>query len=143
MAYRNRGRLRQFKSKFEKKIHGELADVGVESNYEAERIKYTLQKEYRPDFPVKKKDGSYMYLEAKGIFDSEDRRKHVAVKEQHPEKDVRFIFYKDYKTSKGAKQTYSKWCDRHGFQYCIQTIPDEWLAELANYKPKKKKKETK
>lgn len=141
MAYRNRGRLRQFKSKFERKIHGDLKEVGVESNYESESISYTLAKNYRPDFPVIKKDGTYMYLEAKGIFEYEDRRKHIAVKEQHPEKDVRFIFYKDYKTSKTAKQTYSTWCDKYGFQYCIQDVPDEWLKELKNYKPKGKPNE--
>jgi len=140
MTYRNRGRLRQFKSKFEKKLHGELKEVGIESNYEAEKIEYTIDYKYNPDFPVTKKDGEFMYLEAKGIFEADDRRKHVAIKKQHPEHDVRFIFYSDYKLSKVAKMRYSGWCDKHGFKYCIQTIPEEWLKELKNYK---KKKETK
>jgi hypothetical protein len=136
MTYRNRGRLRQFKSKFEKRIHGELAEVGIESNYEAERIEYTINYKYSPDFPVTKKDGTFMYLEAKGIFEADDRRKHVAIKKQHPEHDIRFIFYSDYKLNKNAKMRYSGWCEKHDFKFCIQKIPDEWLKELKNYKIK-------
>jgi hypothetical protein len=136
MTYRNRGRIRKFKSKFEQKIHGELAKVGVESNYEAEKIGYTIEYKYSPDFPVMKKNGELMYLEAKGIFEYEDRRKHVAISKQHPEHDIRFIFYSDYKLNKNAKMRYSGWCDKHGFKYCIQTIPKEWLEELEYYNEK-------
>lgn len=138
MTYRNRGRIRQFKSKFEKKLHGELADVGIESNYEKERIEYTIDYKYNPDFPVIKKDGEFMFLEAKGLFEAEDRRKHVAIKKQQPQHDIRFVFYSDKKTTKTGKMKYSDWCNKYGFKYCIQTIPEEWLNELKNYKKETK-----
>jgi hypothetical protein len=80
-----------------------------------------------------------MYLEAKGVFDAEDRSKHIAIRKQHPDLDIRFIFYADQKLNKRAKMRYSGWCEKWGYKYCIQKIPDEWLEELEiNVKTKRK-----
>jgi hypothetical protein len=38
---------------------------------------------YTPDFEL----DNGIFIETKGIFDNEDRRKHLAIKEQHPELD--------------------------------------------------------
>jgi len=40
---------------------------------------------YTPDFEL----DNGIFIETKGIFDNEDRRKHLAIKEQHPELDIR------------------------------------------------------
>lgn len=46
----------------------------------------------------------------------------VAVKRQHPDLDIRIVFY-----SKKLKDI--KWAERHGFPYAIDEIPKEWLNE--------------
>jgi hypothetical protein len=99
------------------------------------KIKFELptqKKSYTPDFPINDK----FIVEAKGAFNSADRKKHKLIKEQHPELDIRFIF-SNSKTKIGKKSltTYGKWCELFGFKYhCIQLtkkpFPDEWLNEI-------------
>ena len=48
----------------------------------------TKKKKYTPDFPIKKS----FIVEAKGLFNSKDRKKHRLIKEQHPNYDIRFVF---------------------------------------------------
>lgn len=141
LTYRNKGKLVKFKNKFEKRIGSTLGDLGYNMEYESDKITYVTNHTYNPDFSLVKKDGSTMYLETKGIWESSDRAKHLAVKAQHPELDIRLVLYADYKIYKGSKTTYSMWCDKKGIQWCIQEVPTEWLAELA--KPKRKNKSVK
>jgi hypothetical protein len=47
----------------------------------------------------------------------------IAVKKQHPEKDIRLLFYR-------ANKAYIKWAEKHGFVYAIEKIPSEWLQGL-------------
>ncbi len=69
-------------------------------------------------------------VEVKGRFTSDDRRKHVAIKKQHPDLDIRFVFENSRrKLSKGAKSTYATWCERNKFLYADRVIPEEWLKE--------------
>ena len=90
---------------------------------EWEDLKYRT---YTPDFEL----DNGIIIETKGIFDSEDRRKHIAVREQHPELDIRFVFSNaNAKLYKGAKSTYAVWCKKHDFKYAHRVIPEEWLAE--------------
>ena len=57
---------------------------------------------------------------------SNDRRKHVEIKKQYPELDLRFVFQNSRaKLYKGAKSSYGDWCKRHGFKYAEKVIPDE------------------
>lgn len=84
---------------------------------------------YTPDFVL----DNGIIIETKGIFDNEDRRKHIAVREQHPELDIRFVFSNaNAKLYKGAKTTYADWCDKQGFQYAHRVIPEDWLKEEGN-----------
>lgn len=81
---------------------------------------------YTPDFVL----DNGIIVETKGIFDNEDRRKHVAVREQHPELDIRFVFSNaKAKLYKGAKTTYADWCEKQGFKYSHRVIPEDWLKE--------------
>jgi hypothetical protein len=67
-------------------------------------------------------------LEAKGRFISSDRTKHLLIKEQHPEYDIRFVFQRAAnRLNSRSKTTYGAWCDRHGFLWCEEKIPKEWL----------------
>lgn len=47
----------------------------------------------------------------------------VAVKKQHPELDLRILFYANTKAN-------AKWAERHGFTYAFCDIPQEWLQGL-------------
>ena len=66
----------------------------------------------------------------KGIFDSEDRHKHTCIRQQHPELDIRFVFSNaKAKLYKGAKSTYTDWCEKNGFKYAHRVVPESWLKE--------------
>ena len=72
-------------------------------------------------------------IETKGLFTSPDRRKHVQIKKQHPELDIRFVFTNSKaKLYKGAKNTYGQWCTKKGFKYYDRIIPEDWLTEEPN-----------
>jgi hypothetical protein len=59
-----------------------------------------------------------------------DRQKHLMVKEQHPELDIRFVFSNSKsKLSKISQTTYGDWCIKHGFKYADKDIPMSWLNE--------------
>ena len=51
----------------------------------------------------------------------------LAVKAQHPELDIRFVFQRNNTLSKQSKTTYGAWADKHGFPWCIYPdIPESW-----------------
>lgn len=128
--------MNNYRNKFEKKIGGELEAKGVQFEYETERIGYTVEGKYNPDFIIKTKSGGKIYIEAKGnglSFDSHVKRKMIAVKKQHPELDIRMLFYSDGKCGNkrkdGTFMRQSDWAKKYGFKYAIKDIPDEWFAE--------------
>ena len=109
------------RNKFEEKILKQLSRAKIVFKYESEKIPYVLARHYIPDFILTTKSGK-IYVEVKGYLRPEHKAKMVAVKKQHPEKDVRIVFY-----SKNLK--YIKWAERHGFKYGIGEIPKDWLDE--------------
>jgi hypothetical protein len=81
---------------------------------------------YTPDFQL----DNGIIIETKGMFDSEDRRKHLEVKKQHPELDIRFVFSNAKgKLYKGSKTSYADWCDKNGFLWAHRVIPESWLKQ--------------
>lgn len=80
---------------------------------------YTYSGHYTPDFVLTTKLGK-IYVEAKGYFRPEDKRKIVAVKRCNPHLDIRLVFYSFSKKN-------VRWAEKHGFLYAIQDIPKEWL----------------
>jgi len=83
----NKGRYR---SGLEKEVAAYLRDKQHRVRYEVLKIEWEdlRYRTYTPDFVL----DNGIIIETKGIFDSEDRRKHLAIKEQHPELDIRFVF---------------------------------------------------
>ena len=115
-----------YRSGLEDDISVDLKKRGVSFKYETLKIKWTLleNKTYTPDFILP----NGIIVESKGRFVSDDRKKHLKVREQHPNLDIRFVFSNSRgKLSKGAKSTYGEWCNKHGFIYADKRIPDEWL----------------
>ena len=116
----------KFRSNLEKNIADLLTGLGVSYEYESEKLGYTIEHNYTPDFVLP----NYTYLEAKGYWAPEDRRKILAVKKSNPDVDIRMVFQSPYNTiSKKSKTTYAKWCDRHDIPWSsYQEIPIEWLV---------------
>lgn len=125
-----------YRNKFEKQTGRYLTDRNVEFLYEGERLPYTVSGYYLPDFIVRTRNGKAIYIETKGngrSFDGPSRRKLRAVKEQHPDKDVRIVFYTDGKCGPKRKDgtclRQSDWAKKYGFKFAIKEIPESWLAE--------------
>ncbi len=107
------------KNKFEGRVFQQLKKAGVSFKYEPEKIPYVISGHYIPDFVVSTPTGK-IYLETKGYFRPEAKRKMVAVKKMHPELDIRIIFYSTSKTN-------VRWALKHGFKFAFHQIPEDWL----------------
>lgn len=105
-----------YRSKFEESFHKSLP-LGS-AQYESAQLKYIIPQSkhvYTPDFHV---TGTNIYLETKGIFAIQDRKKHLLIKEQHKDKRVILVFMDHRKKiSKGSKTSYGMWCDKNGVEW--------------------------
>jgi G:T-mismatch repair DNA endonuclease (very short patch repair protein) len=115
----------KFRSGLEEKVADLLEGLGITYKYESEKLSYTIEHNYTPDFVLP----NYTYLETKGYWDAADRRKVLAVKKANPEIDLRMIFQSPYnKISKKSKTTYAMWCEKHAIPWTsFHNIPLEWL----------------
>lgn len=96
--------------------------------YETEKLKYTVERSYKPDIIITMNTGRKIYIECKGWFRPEDRSKMLAVKRANPTLDIRFIFPRNNKLNKNTTTLYSDWCDKNGFLYHVGTeVPKDWL----------------
>tara|TARA_R110002126_G_scaffold213495_2_gene359967 strand:- start:248 stop:595 length:348 start_codon:yes stop_codon:yes gene_type:complete len=81
---------------------------------------------YTPDFLLP----NGILIETKGRFTTEDRKKHLEIKKQHPALDIRLVFTNSKaKIRKGSKTTYGMWCDKHKFMYADKDVPQDWIEE--------------
>lgn len=118
-----------FRSGLEKALAAQIEAAGHTVRFEEKKIEYEVpsrKAKYTPDFVL---DNSII-IESKGRFLTADRQKHLLVKAQHPDLDIRFVFSRSKAPLyKGSKTTYADWCEKHGFLYADKRIPDEWLNE--------------
>lgn len=93
---------------------------------------------YTPDFVITSKSGKTIIVETKGIWDYADRYKHLLIRQQHPDLDIRFVFTRSkQRIRKGSTTTYADICSGLGrspfkgvcWQYADKRIPSEWLDE--------------
>ena len=126
---RNPALVYGFRSGLEEQIARQLEEAGVDAGYESEKIAYlkpARNAKYTPDWILP----NGIIIESKGRFVVEDRQKHLIIKEQYPDLDIRFVFSNSRtRISKNSKTTYAAWCERHGFRYADKFIPQEWLDE--------------
>lgn len=115
-----------FRSSFERSVDLQLRSSGVAYKYEDTKIPYILECTYNPDFHLLK---SNIYIETKGRLLPAERRKHLQVRAQNPEYDIRFVFMYPHKKMQGSKITHASWADRNGFKWADSCIPEEWLNE--------------
>jgi hypothetical protein len=117
-----------YRSGLEIKVKDYLKEHKVKFKYEAIKIEWEdlMYRTYTPDFVLP----NGLIIEVKGLFTAGDRRKHLAIKKQHPNLDIRFVFESSKrKLSKGAKSTYATWCEKNKFLYADRIVPKDWLKE--------------
>ena len=116
----------KYRSKLEERLATLLTTLGISYEYESEKVSYTIQHHYTPDFVLP----NHTYLEAKGYWDAADRRKILAVKKDNPDMDLRMVFQAPYNTiSKKSKTTYAMWCEKHNIPWtAYHDIPIDWLT---------------
>tara|TARA_R100000231_G_C5327799_1_gene165437 strand:- start:2310 stop:2735 length:426 start_codon:yes stop_codon:yes gene_type:complete len=126
-----------FRSGLEVHLADQLNELGVLFEYETLVVRYTRPSKthrYTPDFILP----NGIIIEAKGRFLTKDRQKHLLVKAQYPDLDIRFVFSNpNARISKTSKTTYAKWCLTNGFLYAKQDIPKTWIKEKNRNKKKK------
>lgn len=97
-------------------------------DYEAATIEFTqpaAKRKYKPDFKI----SDCKFIETKGRLTSQDRAKHLWIKEQRPEIEVYFVFSRPHnRIRKGSPTTYADWCDKHGFEWISidDPLPKHW-----------------
>jgi len=118
-----------FKSGLEENISQQIEGKGIKVEYETEQVSYIVpasEHNYHPDFRLP----NGIRVETKGRFVLADRKKHLLVKSQHPELDIRFVFTNSKnKINKKSKTTYAMWCEKYGFKYADKEIPNSWFEE--------------
>ena len=110
---------RKTRNNFEERVRKSLKKSKVSFDYESEKIPYVIEGFYIPDFIINKSTGK-IYIETKGHFRPEAKRKMSAVKKLHPELDLRIVFY-------SRKEKDIKWAEKHKIPWAIGEIPKEWL----------------
>ena len=115
-----------YRSKFEVKVAADLGKRKVDFQYEKVSFDYVPKiRNYTPDFYLPE---SKIYIETKGRLTTNDRVKHLLIKDQYPDLDIRFVFVNaNNKISRTSKTTYANWCDRHKFLWAESLVPMEWL----------------
>ena len=118
-----------FRSGLEERIAQYLTSKGVKFSFETLKVPYVKPETkhvYSPDFIL----DNGIIIETKGRWLLDDRKKHLLIRKQHPNLDIRILFQNaNAKISKGSKTSYADFCDKHGIPYAHRTIPEEWLTE--------------
>ncbi len=118
-----------FRSGLEDKVSKQLEAKGVNFEYEQWRIPYVIpasDHHYTPDFLLP----NGIFVETKGLWESDDRKKHLLIKEQYPDLDIRFVFTSSRsKLYKGSPTSYAEFCEKRGIKFADKLIPAEWLKE--------------
>lgn len=123
---------RAFRSGLEESAEAQIKGAGLRVNYENLRLAFTepaKARHYTPDFVLP----NGVIIETKGLFQTDDRQKHILVRGQHPLLDIRFVFSNAAaRIAKKSKTTYAAWADKLGFKWAHKVIPIEWLTEAPN-----------
>ena len=128
------------RSGFEQRVAKYLDSKKVKYEYEQTVVPYTVPetvRKYTPDFKLP----NGIFLEIKGRWTAEDRKKMSLVIEQNPDLDIRMLFMVDNPITKNSKTRYSDWCEKRGIKYAVSkdgTVPEEWLKEKKRRTRKKK-----
>jgi hypothetical protein len=125
----SRGIKYGYRSGLEEKIGAQIKEAGHEVRFETFKVPYIMpasSHNYTPDFVL----DNGIVIEGKGIFDASDRAKHLLLRAQYPELDIRFVFTRSKAPiNPGSKTTMAMWCTKHGILFSDKLIPPSWLTE--------------
>lgn len=117
------------RSGYERKVMEFLESQGVEYGYETDYVHYTVpetKRRYIPDFRI-----GNVFIESKGLFTAQERRKMKLVLEQNPGLKIKILFQRDNCIRKGSKTKYSTWCIKNGIDFAVSpngTVPTRWIT---------------
>lgn len=118
-----------FRSGLEKTNADLLERLGVPVKYETRKVEYDVpakRHRYTADFELP----NGVIVETKGLFAAIDRAKHLFIREQYPDLDVRLVFSNpNAKIAKGSPTSYAIWCEKYGIKYAAKVIPLAWIHE--------------
>lgn len=121
-----------YRSGLEEKTCAALDRQGVPYRYEHFKVGYTVpasKHTYLPDILLR----NGIVIELKGLWTTEDRKKHRLIRAQHPDLDVRMVFSNaQARIAKKSPTTYAKFAETHGMLWAHKTIPEAWLSEGPN-----------
>ena len=141
MKKKTRKKNNKYRSGLEDDIANQLSKNKIKFTYEKDQNTYkvpSISRTYIPDFKIVTKSGKEIYIEGKGIWVYDDRYKHLLLRIQRPDLDIRFVFTNSKnRIRKGSKATYADICDGKGrglfkgvtWKYADKKIPREWLDE--------------
>lgn len=119
-----------FRSGLELRVWTNLKSRVKGASYESMKIKYVVpekQRSYTPDIILP----NGIILEVKGRLVKADRDKHLLIKEQYPDLDIRFVFQcANNKIRKGSQTTYAMWCEKNDIKWCEKVVPIAWIREV-------------
>jgi len=135
MAWRSKSKLRSnaikhgYRSGFEHKVSDQLKENKIKFEYETTVIDY-IKPETKHTYTIDFTLPNGILVETKGRWVLEDRKKHLLIKKQHPELDIRMVFQSSKtKIRKGSKTTYAMYCEKHDIPWAEKTIPESWFKE--------------
>lgn len=118
---------KEYRSYFEETVAEDLISRGIDPKYEQSKIEYTVpvtKHRYTPDFQLP----SGIYVEVKGRFDLEDRKKMKLIIDMNPHLDIRMLFQNaNQRISKTSKTTYASWCDKNNIKWAQGKVPESWI----------------
>tara|TARA_B100001093_G_scaffold141828_1_gene134326 strand:+ start:1919 stop:2326 length:408 start_codon:yes stop_codon:yes gene_type:complete len=118
-----------YRSGFEHTVADQLSEAKINFEYETTVINY-IKPETNHTYTIDFTLPNGILVETKGRWVLEDRKKHLLIKKQHPELDIRMVFQNpNGKIRKGSKTTYAIFCDKHEIKWASKTIPTAWYEE--------------
>ncbi|AWD92497.1 endonuclease [Pectobacterium phage Jarilo] len=118
-----------FRSGLEFTVSKQLEAKGVKFDYELWKIPYVVpasNHHYCPDFLLP----NGIFVETKGLWEADDRKKHLLIRRQYPELDIRLVFSSSKsKIYKGSPTSYAQFCEKNNIMYADRLIPAGWFSE--------------
>ena len=128
----NRHLQAAYRSGLETRFQAAAEAQGWKLPYEQDKIKYVVPASnhtYTPDFTVTKN----IYIETKGLWTTQDRKKACLIREQHPEIKILYVLYRNQKLSKKSSTTYLEWAAKHDLDACTFADKDHWTSFIEEH----------
>ena len=103
--------------------------LGLEDAYETDKIEYTDPHTYTPDFVAKDILGHKFYIETKGRFPKDDRRKMRRVILCNPGIRILMILQYPRQKEKGCARTAAQHCEAMGLLWCTPSVAIEFVED--------------